>query len=237
MALGQQFRSKRPAGLLDPVKEPEAGVTPTPDAKPRKEDQWLAYAPTAFNEEWKRALDPMKIKVDIPAAEFTHEEMLLRIPDSNSAVEIGEEIMRRQQEEEQAKEAAEQEKVAKKAIEEYENAEKKAKADEEAAKEQREAAEKERQAAEIKLRETAHAVAAARTAASPGPPAVPGLRPSPQPSLVVGQPSQPQKPVAPSFIKPFYIGNHVPCYTATCKIKAKQVWRRGGTCRNRWRCS
>ena len=171
---------KCPAGLLDPVKEPEAGVTPTPDAKPRREEMWLLYAPKEFNEQWKEATAPMKIKVDIPGAEFAKEEMCLRIPDPNVAEELGEEILRRDEEEEQAKADAAQAEVAKKARQEYEQAEAKAKGDEAAAKEQQKRDDEERQAQETKLRETAKAVAAARTNPKASAAPEPGSLPSPQ---------------------------------------------------------
>ena len=204
---------KRPAGLLDAVKDPEAGLTPTPDAKPRKEELWLQYAPRAFNEEWKQTTAPMKTKVDIPGTEFTTEEMCLRIPDTKIAEELGEEILRRDEEKERAKADAAQEEVAKKARQEYEQAEAKAKAEEAAAKEQQRKAEEERQARETKLRETAKAVAAARANPKPAAAPEPGSLPSPQQASSSEAAPQQSPSVAPVPIKPYFMEEHVPSYS------------------------
>ena len=195
---------KRPAGLLDPVKEPEAGVTPTPAAKKSRMEAWLDYAPKEFDEQWRQINEAKKIKVDIQGAEFTTEEMCLRIPDTNS-----EAIIQSQQEEEEAKKAAVQEDEAKKAIKEFEAAEKKARADELAAKEKQQQVEAQREQKGRQLRETAQALAAARTKEKTGPAVEPGSLPSPQPASSSGSAPKPaEKPaVQPELIKPYFMGD------------------------------
>ena len=172
---------KKVAGFMDRIQDPLAGVTPMPGR-------------------WAQS---RKIKVDIAPQVITDEEMAFRIPDTDIAEDLAEDMIQREKDAFEEAERAKVKQQAEKAVKEYEKAEKEAVVEAAKAKQRQQEEEEKREKAAQSMRDAAAAMVAARESKKK---AEPGSPQSPQ-----SETSKPQQP--PRVIKPVCIENHVSEYS------------------------